>query len=163
MRILTTSLSSDSCLSCVIRRKDFFLNPSNLPLPQTNRMMWRSRHRHPRRERRRSSSRSSSWWHRSAGSRRCPTGLHSPAAASHASASRLIRRSCCPRSWRTSTSGAWTSSPCRSFPTTDLSPASCTPSFRYEVSYFYQYSPCHHVHYVIAAFWIIAWLLLFFF
>lgn len=100
-------------------------------LPQTNRMRWRSLHQHPRRERRRS-SRSSSWWHRSAGSRRSPTGPRSPAAASRASASRPIRRSCCPRSWRTSTNGAWTSSLFQNTPTTGLLPASCTPSSRYE-------------------------------
>lgn len=104
-------------------------------LAQTNRMRWRSRRQHPRHERRRS-SRSNSWWRRSVGSKRFLMGLRSPAVAYPALVSRLTRRNSCPRSWRTWTSGAWTSSPCQSTHITDLSPASCMPSSRYGVSYF---------------------------
>lgn len=106
--------------------------------PQTNRMRWRFHHRHPRREKKRS-SRSSSWWRRSVGSRRSPMGHRCPAAASRASASRPIKRSFCQRSWRIWTSGGWTYSLFQSTPTTDLLPASCTPSSRYGVFYPYQY------------------------
>lgn len=99
-------------------------------------MRWRSRRQHLRHERRRS-SKSNSWWLRSAGLKRSPTGRHSPAAASHALVSRPTVRSCCPRNWRISTSGAWTSSLFQSTPTIGLLPALCTPSSRYDPTYNY--------------------------
>lgn len=119
--LLNTSCSQ--CLQFLKAANFYFL------LPQTNRMRWRSHHRHPRHERRRS-SRSSSWWLRSVGSRRFPMGPHSPAVVSRASVLRPIRRSCCQKNWRIWTSGAWIYSPFQSIPTTDLLLALCMQSSR---------------------------------